>query len=127
MTKTFAAAINCIDGRTQAAVIEYLKRACSVDFVDMITEPGVCKVLAENKDEAVLAALKRKLEISVRSHGSKLVAVVAHHDCAACPEDRPAQTRALHAAMGTIGSWGLGIRILPLWVDEHGQATEVNG
>jgi len=42
VSKTFAAAINCIDGRTQAAVIEYLKRAYALDFVDMITEPGLC-------------------------------------------------------------------------------------
>lgn len=125
MTKTFAAAINCIDGRTHIAVIEYLKRACAVDFVDMITEPGVCKVLSENKDEAVLAALKSKLEISVRRHGSKFVAVAAHHDCAACPEGRQAQTRALLAAREVVRSWDPKIRVLLLWIDEHGQATEV--
>jgi carbonic anhydrase len=125
MTKTFAAAINCIDGRTHVPVIEHLTRAYAVDYVDMITEPGVCKVLAENKDEAALAALKRKLEISVRRHGSKLVAVAAHHDCAACSEDKQEQTRALLAARDIVGSWGLGIRIVLLWIDEHGQATEV--
>ena len=125
MTRTFAAAINCIDGRTHVPVIEHLRRAYAVDFVDMITEPGACKVLAENKDEAVLASLKRKLEISVRRHGSTLAAVAAHHDCAACPEDRQEQTRALLAAREVVGSWGLGIRILLLWIDEHGQATEV--
>jgi hypothetical protein len=125
MMKTFAAAINCIDGRTHVPVIEHLRRACAVDYVDMITEPGVCKVLAENKDEAVLASLKRKLEISVLRHGSTLAAIAAHHDCAACSEDRQEQTRALLAAREVVGSWGLGIRIVLLWIDEHGQATEV--
>ena len=127
MTRTFAAAINCIDGRTHVPVIEYLKSAFSVDFVDMITEPGVCKVLSENKDAAVLAALRSKLEISIQRHGSKFVAVAAHHDCAACSEGRQEQARALLAAREVVGSWGLGIKIVLLWIDEHGQATEVAG
>jgi hypothetical protein len=36
----FAAAINCMDGRAQLPVIEWLKRECGVDYVDTITEPG---------------------------------------------------------------------------------------
>lgn len=35
----FAAAINCMDGRTQVPVIEFLKNKYGVDYVDMITEP----------------------------------------------------------------------------------------
>ena len=33
---TFATAINCMDGRVQIPVIEYLKKEFKVDYVDMI-------------------------------------------------------------------------------------------
>ena len=36
----FGTAINCIDGRTQQPVIDYIKQNYAVDMVDMITFPG---------------------------------------------------------------------------------------
>ena len=35
----FGTAINCIDGRTQQPVIDYIKQNYAVDIVDMITFP----------------------------------------------------------------------------------------
>jgi len=40
MNKTFATAINCMDGRAQLPVIEWIKEKQPVGFVDMITEPA---------------------------------------------------------------------------------------
>ncbi|OGD10356.1 MAG: hypothetical protein A2Y86_04075 [Candidatus Aminicenantes bacterium RBG_13_62_12] len=125
MKITFAAAINCIDGRVQTPVIEYLKRALAVDGVDMITEPGACGVLAENRNEAVVSALKNKVELSVRCHGSRIVAVAGHHDCAAYPKTREEQEAALLAAGRVVGSWNSEIRVMLLWVDEDGSVSEI--
>lgn len=54
---TFATAINCMDGRTQLAVTAFMKSRYGVDFVDMITEPGPVRALAE----AVNLDLAKKL------------------------------------------------------------------
>ena len=62
MTKKFATAINCMDGRTQQSVIEYMKRTFSVDFVDMITEPGPNKILAEGKCINLIESLKKNAQ-----------------------------------------------------------------
>jgi len=122
---SFAAAVNCIDGRVQVPVIEYLKRAFNVDYVDMITEPGVCGVLAENRREDVVAALKHKIELSIRRHGSRVVAVVGHHDCAACAKNREEQEIFLLAAGDTVRAWNLGTPVMLLWVGEDGIVSEV--
>ncbi len=37
---SFCTAINCMDGRTQLPVIEFLKNKLSVEYVDTVTEPG---------------------------------------------------------------------------------------
>jgi len=85
--KKFATALNCMDGRVQKPVIEFLEKKYKVDFVDMITEPGIDKVLAEG-NKKILKEIKKKIEISVKKHGSKIVAVVGHADCAGNPVDK---------------------------------------
>lgn len=49
----FATALNCMDGRVQIPIIEFLKKKFKVDYVDMITEPGIDKILAEENKELV--------------------------------------------------------------------------
>ena len=46
--KMFATTINCIDGRVQVPVIEYIKLTYGFDYVDMITSAGPNLILAEN-------------------------------------------------------------------------------
>jgi len=125
MAKTFAAAINCIDGRTQIPVIAHLRSSFGVDYVDMITEPGVNRLLAENESEAVISSIRGKLEISVSRHGATLVAIVGHSGCAGNPADREAQIAHLLAAKETVRAWDFGIRIVGLWVDDNGVVSEV--
>jgi hypothetical protein len=83
--KTFATAINCMDGRVQIPVTDYLKFNFGAEYVDMITEPGPNKILAENNDKIRLASIKERVAISVERHHSNLIALVGHHDCAGNP------------------------------------------
>ncbi|MFC1892716.1 carbonic anhydrase [Chloroflexota bacterium] len=55
----FATAINCIDGRVQVPVIDWLRRQYGADYVDMITGPGPERFLAEGKDLMVSASIHR--------------------------------------------------------------------
>ena len=76
--KKFACVINCMDGRVQDAVKDYMKKSYGVDYVDTLTEPGPNKILADNSDLAIIENIKKRVEISVGHHGSKVVAIVGH-------------------------------------------------
>jgi len=115
---TFATAINCMDGRTQLPVIEYMKETCGVDYVDTITEPGPDGILGDKKDLTLVESIRRRVEISVQKHGSKNVAIVAHHDCAGNPVDPKVHLDQAERAVELVRSWGFGCEVVALWLGE---------
>jgi hypothetical protein len=119
-------AINCIDGRVQEPVAAWLKERYHLDYVDMITEPGADKVLATGSPEA-LTAIREKVEISVHHHGSTVVAVAGHHDCAGNPVSPEEHYEHIRAALRTLRFWNIPATIIGLWVDENWQVNEVPG
>ncbi|KGP76641.1 hypothetical protein JT05_03690 [Desulfosporosinus sp. Tol-M] len=120
---TFGTAINCMDGRTQLPVNEYLRNRFKLEFIDTITEPGPVKILAENL--AGVASIEQRVKISVEAHGSKLISVVAHHDCAGNPVPKEIQLKQLEAALKTIRAWNYTVQCIGLWVDEKWQVVPV--
>src|SRR3989338_7404519 len=77
----FATVINCIDGRVQDPVKDWIIESFGVEFVDVITEPGDDKVLSSGSKEKI-EEIKQKVEVSIQSHNSKIIVVVGHFDCA---------------------------------------------
>ena len=122
---TFVTAINCMDGRVQLPVIEYLKDKYGVDYVDMVTEPGPIKILAENSNTNLVESIKARVKISVEKHGSAVVAIVGHYDCAGNPVDKAAQLTQLAASVKLVESWKLGVEVITLWVDESWTTSQV--
>ncbi len=122
--KKFACAINCMDGRVQDAVKNYMKDNFAVDYVDMITEPGPNKILADSIDKAVVENIKKRVEISIHHHGSKVVAVVGHFGCAGNPTEKQEQIEHLKKAEKTIKSFGFNVEIILLWVDGDWKTVE---
>jgi len=119
MAKSFATAINCMDGRAQKPVIEYIQKNFRVDYVDMITEPGPNKILSEGKDVNIIESLKKKIGISVKKHGSQVIIVVAHYDCAGNPTNEDVQKEQLLKAIDVIVSWKFAVKkVIALWLDE---------
>lgn len=121
----FATAINCMDGRAQLPVIESLKKKLGVDYVDMITEAGPVKALAENSDKGFLDSVRKRVLVSVGKHHSRHVAVVGHHDCAGNPLGEAEQRRQIALSLAVVRSWGLDAEILGLWVGGNWQAEAV--
>lgn len=117
--RKFAVVINCIDGRVQLPVLDYLKREYGVDYVDNITEAAPVKILAERKTEEQLESIRARLKISTEKHGSEHLGIVAHHDCAGNPVDKETQLSQLRKSMETIRSWGFKGAVIGLWVDEN--------
>jgi len=122
----FGTALNCIDGRTQIPVIKWFKENSNVDYVDLITEPGVDKVLSQG-NRAEIDRLREKVIISINAHNSNIVAVVGHYDCAANPVSNFEHFRDIVASTYTVASWGLPVKIVGLWVDEfwHVQVVSI--
>lgn len=115
----FATAINCMDGRTQNPVIEWMRKHYGVSYVDMITEPGVDAILAENRDIRTIESIKRKVGISIEKHGSKFIVVVGHHDCAGDPVDMNTHLAQIRSAIETVASWGFSAQVFRIWIGDH--------
>jgi carbonic anhydrase len=122
--KKFATALNCMDGRVQEPVIKFLKEKYKVDFVDMITEPGIDRILAEG-DKKILEEIKNKIEISIKKHGSKVVAIVGHTDCAGNPVGKRKHLRQIRKGKEILKSMNIEVEILGLWVNEKWEVEVV--
>lgn len=120
----FGTAINCIDGRTQEIVIDYMKQNQNVDGVDMVTLPGVDGIFSgEHRTEMDL--VKRAVTISVEKHGSSVIAVVGHHDCAGNPGDREHHRMHLRTAVVKVASWNLPAQVLGLYLNDKWKIEEI--
>lgn len=121
---SFATAINCMDGRTQIPVIDYIRKKYKVDYVDMITEPGPIRILAENTDKPTIESIKRRVAIYRETYFGSYV-IVGHHDCAGNPVEKATQLKQILESIWTVRSWGFRAETLGLWIDENWVAHEV--
>jgi len=106
-----------MDGRTQECVKNYMQKKYGVDFVDAVTEPGPIKILAENSNAPIIENIKKRVAISVEKHGSKVIAIVGHHDCAGNPVVKEEQIKQLAEAKKTVESFGFGAEVILLYVE----------
>ncbi|MCS7098124.1 MAG: hypothetical protein NZ922_04010 [Candidatus Methanomethyliaceae archaeon] len=126
MEKKFATAINCMDGRVQIPVIDWMKKKYFVEYIDMITEPGPVRILSEGNDISRLNSIRDRLEISIKKHASNIVAIVAHYDCAGNPVEKETQLTQLKSAIDRVKSWNMNVKVLGLWVNEHWNVEEID-
>jgi hypothetical protein len=117
-TGKFGTAINCMDGRTQLPVTDWLKNRYALDYVDMITEPGPEKMLSQGRPDQV-ESIKSRVRISVDAHGSQTILIAAHHDCAGNPVSREEHIRQVRDCLKVVKSWGLPVRdIIGVWIND---------
>jgi hypothetical protein len=121
----FATAINCIDGRTQRPVSEWIRIQFSVDYVDTITQPGPEAALIRGPANAI-EVMRQNVGVSVQAHQSQLIAVAAHHECAGNPVSDDEHKAQVRAACEVIAKWGFPARIVGLWVNEWWQVEVVS-
>jgi len=121
----FVTAINCMDGRTQLPVIDFLKNNYNAKFVDNITEPGPIKYLEMRENCELLESFKRRLDISVKKHGSNLIAIVAHYDCAGNPLPKEKQLVQLQKSCDFIKGMYPTVEVIGIWVNDEWKVEEV--
>ncbi len=106
--------------------INWMKQNYNAKYVDMITEPGPIKILSDNSDKCLVDSIKSRLVVSVEKHGSKVVAVVGHYDCAGNPSDKQTQINQIKNSINLIKTWFNDVEIIGLWVNENWQVELLN-
>lgn len=121
----FGTAINCMDGRVQAPVTEWVRARFGVQYVDVVTAPGPDGVLTHGVPEAN-KLIRDYVRVSQEAHQSGVLAVAGHFGCAGYPVPPDEHIVAIRAAVAVVASWGLPMRVIGLWVTEGGQVEVVS-
>ncbi len=122
---TFCTSIHCMDGRIQESTIRYLKENYEVDYVDAITEPGPCKIVAENQNEILVNSIIRRIDISINKHRSKMIFISGHYDCAGNPVDKTTQIDQVQKSIEFLKQHYPGIEIIGLWINDQWQVNPI--
>ena len=121
---SFYTAVNCMDGRIQESVTNYIKKKYNVLFVDMITGAGPVKILSDKKTEN-LKSIISCIDISLKNHKSKGIAIVAHYDCAGNPISDEEQKNLLKKAVTFLVAEYENISVCGLWVSKNGKVEKI--
>jgi hypothetical protein len=121
----FGTAINCIDGRTHQVVIDYMKQKYNIDGVDMVTFPGADGIFSNVEHLGEVSLIRRAVSISIERHGSRIIAVVGHYDCAGNPGDREHHYMHIRRAMREVSSWNFQAQVIGLYVNDKREIDEV--
>lgn len=121
----FATAINCIDGRVQEPVTEFIRKNYGFDYVDMITVPGPDKLLSEYKNANEIGSVKDRVSLSCNNRGAKLLFIAGHYDCIANPCAEQEHLRQIKKAVQNIKRWKLVPEVCGIWVGKDWEARAV--
>ena len=121
--ETRATCLNCMDGRVQLPVINWIKENYKIDFVDVITEAGMDGVIA---NERYIGEIIRSIEVSVKINKSNHLFIVGHHDCRGNPVDEKTHCRQITEAVERIKTYWPNIAINGLWVNDQWKVEVLN-
>jgi len=110
-----ATCLNCMDGRVQLPVIQWIKENYPVDFVDVITEAGMDNVLACEK---YIGEILRSIRISVDINKSSFLFIVGHYDCRGNPVDEGVHRKEIAEAVNRLKTFWPNHQIIGLWVNK---------
>lgn len=125
MSDVFGCAINCIDGRAQLPVIEWVKFHSGVHYVDMITEPGADGVLS-GEMKGGIEQIYKNLDISVKAHSPQIIAIAGHFDCVGNPVTTEEHSEMIGNSAKTIQGLYPSIRVVGLFVNEYGTVDVIS-
>jgi len=120
----FATSINCIDGRIQLPISNWIKQKYSVDYVDVITHPGSDKIIGEKNIEGI-SEIKSKTLVSINAHNSKLVVISGHHDCAGNPVSKEMHLTQIKKSINIIKSWNWPVTVIGVWINDQWEIEEI--
>ncbi len=118
MTLEFGTLLNCMDGRVQRNVAEHLLALMGVRYLDTVTTAGMVKHLAGEPTTRTPAILE-DLEVSLTRHGSRQLAIAAHHDCAGNQVADADQQLQVASAVSFLQDRHPDLEVYGIWVDHR--------
>jgi hypothetical protein len=95
-----------------------MKMQFHLDYIDMITEPGPDKIVATGQGQ-IIESIKAKAVISAKAHGSKIILIAGHDDCAGNPVSKELHLQQIKTAMQIVESWNLPFdKVIGVWVNK---------
>ena len=117
-----ATCLNCMDGRVQLPVLQWIKDNYRVDFVDVITEAGMDEVLSNQED---VREILRSITISVNINKSTRLFVVGHYDCRGNPVEENIHHQEISSAVKRLKEHWPALEIVGLWVNKNWAVEKV--
>jgi carbonic anhydrase len=114
-----------MDGRVQLPIINWIKENYEVEYVDMITEAGIDKVLA-SEDHKETKNILKKIDISIEKHNSSLIFVVGHHDCGGNPVDDKTHKKQIRIAVEKVKKLRPSNHVIGLWVSNKWTVEKIS-
>ncbi|MFC7365571.1 MULTISPECIES: carbonic anhydrase [Bhargavaea] len=121
----FVTAINCMDGRVQEPVMNWMKQRYDALYVDMITEAGPNKLLRSD-NKVLIENIYDRVRVSTDRHGSEYIAIAGHYDCAGYPVSAEKKKGKIMDSVELIESWNLGFKeIAGLYINDKWEVEVV--
>ncbi|TDQ42788.1 carbonic anhydrase [Aureibacillus halotolerans] len=123
--KEFVTVINCMDGRVQESVQQWMQETHNAKYVDSITDAGPNKLILDGTEDDI-KRFKKMLDVSILIHHSSLVAVVGHEGCAGNPAPEREQCTMTEKAAEIIQSWYPDVQVIALYATLEGQIKQLS-
>jgi reverse gyrase len=104
-----------MDGRVQLPVIKWIIENYEVEYVDMITSPGMDGVLADKKIN--IDDILEKINVSKKVHSTEHIFIVGHHNCLANPVNALTHKTHINEAVNRIKELNSSSNVIGLWVN----------
>jgi hypothetical protein len=121
----FVTSIQCMDGRIQEPIFNFIKREYDIKFVDVITEPGPCKILSQNVEKTLINSIYNRLSISLNNHGSKIIFISGHYDCVGNPVSKDIQIEQLNKSEKILHQKFPNLKVVKLWITKYWEVKEL--
>ena len=122
---SFCTVINCMDGRVQRSVLEYMMERFDAPYVDTITASGPNGILSRQEDVHAVRAILECLEVSVHKHDTVGIAIVGHYDCGGNPGDEDHQNRDTRSAVRFLQAKYADRDVIGLYVNDTWRVEEI--
>jgi hypothetical protein len=124
MTTKFVTCLNCIDGRVQLPVIKWIMENYGVEYVDMITAPGMDRILSNENNN--LEDIQEKVKLSNEGHSTSRIFIVGHHDCLANPVTSELHKEQIIKSVYRIKKLNSTCDVIGIWVDNKSKIQIVH-
>jgi hypothetical protein len=115
MNTKFVTCLNCIDGRVQLPVIKWIMENYGVEYVDMITTPGMDGILSD--ENINIEDIQKKVKVSKEGHSTSFIYIIGHHNCLANPVTSEVHKEQIIKSVYRIKKLNSTCNVIGLWVD----------